>query len=171
MPAMSRPALLTLLLLTALPACKEQAGPAGPGDSGGGKVCTQIGCINGFRVELKKATPWTPGVYSFAFELDGKPLECKGSLPLQGCDAGPSLRCSEDGKVQIGESGCALPADQQGFSDIQISGEPQRVKLTISLGDQPLHSAELTPSYTTSQPNGEGCGPICRNAAGEIAVP
>lgn len=171
---MSRmPIALTLLAGLALPACsKEQPAPADPGGGPGvQKVCTQIGCLDGYRLELKKATAWTPGAYTFTVELDGKAVECKGALPLQSCDAGPSLSCTEDGKVQIGESGCALPPDQQGFSDIMIPGKPQRVKLTIVQDDKPLHSADLTPNYVTSQPNGEGCEPTCNSAAGEIAVP
>lgn len=169
---MSRTSLLALTLLTALPACaKESPGPAGPGDPGGGQVCTQIGCINGYRLELKKATPWTPGNYTFTAELDGKVVECKGALPLQACDTGPSLSCTPDGSLQIGESGCALPPDQQGFSDIMIPGAPQRVRLTIAQDGKPLHSADLTPNYVTTRPNGEQCEPTCSSAAGELAVP
>lgn len=169
---MSRIPLLSLSLfaVSTLACSKGKPGSEGP-DEPGGKMCTQIGCIDGYRLELKKPTPWTPGVYTFSAELDGKVVECKGSLPLQACDAGPSLSCTEDGKLQIGESGCALPPDQQGFSDIMIFGKPQRVKLTIAQDDKPLHSADLTPNYITSQPNGEGCEPTCNSAAGEIAVP
>jgi hypothetical protein len=166
-----RTALFALVLLTALPACnKDQAAPDQPSKPGE-KMCTMIGCINGFRAEMKKATPWLPGLYTFNFDLDGKTVECKGSLPLQACESGPSLSCSPDAVVQIGESGCALPPAQQGFSDIQITGEPQRVRVTISQDDKPLHTADLTPNYVTSQPNGEGCEPTCRSANGEIAVP
>lgn len=169
---MSRIPLLALSLIALSPlACKKEPPPAGPDDPAGGKVCTQIGCIDGYRVELKKATPWTPGVYTFTADLDGKVIECKGSLPLQACEAGPSLSCTEDGKLQIGESGCALPPAQQGFSDIMISGAPQRVKLTIAQDDKPLYSGDLTPNYITSKPNGEGCEPTCNSAAGEVAVP
>lgn len=172
--AMLRPAPLLLALLTALPACaKETPGPAGPGDSAGGgeRACTKIGCENGVRMTLTKATPWVPGTYAFAFELDGEPVECKGALPLQACDAGPSLSCTPDAVVQVGESGCALPPEQHGFSDITVRGEPKQVTLKILHDDKPLASADITPNFLTSQPNGPGCEPICKTASSEVAVP
>jgi hypothetical protein len=73
--------------------------------------------------------------------------------------------------VQIGESGCALPPEQHGFSDITVRGEPQAVKLKVLLDDKPLNAADVTPNYVTSQPNGPGCEPTCRNATSEIAIP
>ena len=155
-------------VLAALPAC---AAPSPGSSDPGGKVCTQMGCIDGLHVNLAKVTPWTAGSYSFAFELDGAPVTCTGALPLPACDQSPALRCDVEGKVQIGESGCALPPEQHGFSDIQISGEPAKVKLTITREDQQLHSGELTPTYVTSRPNGPGCEPECRGANAEVALP
>src|SRR5690606_40894414 len=69
-------------------------------DLGGERVCTQIGCIDGLQIALEKASPWPAGAYVFAFTLDGAPVRCSGALPLQSCDAGPSLRCdvAEDRK-------------------------------------------------------------------------
>jgi len=155
-------------VLAALPAC---AAPSPGSSDPGGKVCTQMGCIDGLHVNLAKVTPWTAGSYSFAFELDGAPVTCTGALPLPACDQSPALRCDVEGKVQIGESGCALPPEQHGFSDIQISGAPAKVKLTITREDQQLHSGELAPTYVTSRPNGPGCEPECRGANAEVALP
>ena len=160
---------LVFALVSSLVGCtKEQGEAVGPG---GGKMCTQIGCVDGLRLTLEKAGAWAPGAYTFAFTLDGAAVTCSGSLPLKACDAGPSLTCDAEGRVMIGESGCALPPDQHGWSDIQVSGAPKAVKLTISRDGQPLHAAELTPTYTESRPNGPDCGPVCRGAAATIAVP
>ena len=177
---MLRPAPLLLALLFALPACtKTQPDPNGPdgpggpaGSAGGGeKMCTAIGCNNGLRITVKKATPWLPGNYIFSFDIDGKAVECKGALPLQACDAGPSLSCTPDAVVQVGESGCALPPTQHGFSDISVRGEPQAVKLKVLFDDKPLKSADVTPNYVTTQPNGASCEPTCRNASAEVDLP
>ncbi len=156
-----------IALLVALPACASHS----PGASDRGKVCTEIGCMNGLHVNLSKVTPWTAGNYSFAFELDGAAVTCTGALPLPACDKGPAMRCDVEGKVQIGESGCALPAESQSFADIRIEGAPAKVKLTIKREDQPLHSGELTPTYKTSRPNGPDCEPECHGANAEMALP
>lgn len=166
-------AVAALGLMTTSACSKDQPTPAEPTTAGdpGGKACTQIGCENGVRLTINKPTPWVAGAYAFNFELDGKAVECKGALPLQACEAGPSLSCTADAKVRIGESGCALPVAQHGFSDITIEGAPQRVKVTVSRDGQEIGAADLTPNYMTSQPNGEGCEPICNNASGEVAIP
>lgn len=130
-----------------------------------------MGCIDGLRISLEKATPWAPGKYAFVFDLDGTAVTCSGELPLRSCEAGPSLTCDVAGKVQIGESGCALAPEAQGFADIQIGGSPRAVSIKISRDDQPLHEAALTPSYATARPNGEGCEPVCNGASERVALP
>ncbi len=161
-----------ITLLAALAACAAKSpGPSDPG----AKVCTQIGCIDGLRVNLTKPTPWAAGNYTFTFALDDAPVTCTGALPLPACDQGPALRCQGDDKakrlVQIGESGCALPPEQHGFSDIQISGTPTKIQLTIEHAETVLHSSEFAPTYVTTRPNGPECGPECRSASTELALP
>ena len=162
------PRLLVPALLAALPTCAAKSPAA---SDPGGKVCTEMGCINGLHLNLAKVTPWTAGNHTFVLELDGTVVSCTGALPLPACDKGAALRCDVEGKVQIGESGCALPPEQHGFSDIRISGEPVKVKLTIKREEEQLHSGELTPSYVTARPNGPDCEPECRGANAEVALP
>jgi hypothetical protein len=167
---MPRPALAPAAALLLFCACsKGQVDPAEPG--GGGKVCTEIGCIGGLRVELQPASGWAPGSYTFTFALDGAPVTCTGALPLQACDAGPSLTCDVPGRVQIGESGCALPPEQHGFADIMVPGSPAKLELTITRDGQQLYAGGITPTYVESQPNGPGCEPICRGATAQIPLP
>lgn len=164
---------LAVIVGVLLGACtKEQAGPPWPG-AGGEKVCTQIGCINGLRIELVKASPWAPGSYGFAFDLDGAKVACTGTLPLKACDAGPSITCDVADRVQIGESGCAMDAKTHGFADIQILGGemPRAVGLAITLDGAPLIDAKLTPAYRTTRPNGEGCEPQCTSASEQVPMP
>jgi hypothetical protein len=163
---------LLTISLTALGGCsKDQPGPAGPGPGGGEQNCTALGCINGLRVSLEKATPWAAGNYTFAFDLDGTAVTCKGALPLKACDAGPSLTCDVADKVQVGESGCAMGPETHGFSDVQIGSSPRAVALKISREDQVMHEAKLAPTYATSRPNGEACEPVCNSASERVALP
>lgn len=160
------PALALLLL-----ACsKGQVEP--PTDAPDGpKVCTEIGCLDGLQIALKKETPWPAGAYTFDFTVDGAPVRCSGALPLGPCDAGPSLTCDVAERVVIGESGCALPAAEQGFSDVRVPGAPAEVAVTITHEGAPLHQSTLKPTYVESRPNGPGCDPVCRSATAELALP
>lgn len=154
-------------LLLLLGACsKDQVTTADPG-----KMCTQIGCIGGLHIDLAAPGGWAPGSYTFALVLDGTPVTCTGGLPLPACDAGPALTCDVPDLVQIGASGCAMPPDQHGFSDIHLISGPARVELTIARDGQTLHNSTLTPTYVESQPNGPGCEPICRGASARIDLP
>jgi hypothetical protein len=127
--------------------------------------------MDGLRLQMTKATPWPAGEYELSFDLDGTAVTCKGSLPLKPCEQGPALSCAPTDRVQVGESGCALPADQHGWSDVQIAESPARVQVTIRHGAEVLHTSEIQPQYKTLQPNGPGCEPTCRSASGAIAVP
>lgn len=135
------------------------------------KVCTAMGCISGLHVQVTKPTPWTPGPYEFLFDIDGTAVSCKGALPLPACEQGSAITCDVADKVQIMESGCALPPEQHGFGDVTFTGEPKAVKVTIKQGETVLKSAELTPEYKTLQPNGPDCEPTCNSANGSIALP
>jgi hypothetical protein len=154
-------------VLACLCACaKDQPGPR-PGD----RACTAMGCLDGLRLEFVKTGPWLPGRYAFKFDLDGAAVTCTGALPLKPCDAGPSLTCDVPGKLQIGESGCALPPGQHGFSDVQISGTPRVVRLDLAHDDAPMIHADMTPTYRTVRPNGEGCEPVCNGATERVPLP
>ncbi|WAS97959.1 hypothetical protein [Nannocystis punicea] len=167
MPLLRAPVPVLALLL--LGACsKGQVEPTDPG--GGGKVCTEIGCIGGLRIELQPSSGWPAGDYTFAFALDGVPVTCKGALPLRACDAGPSLTCDVPDRVQIGESGCALPPEQHGFADIQIPSSPAAVQLEIRRGEETIYAGDITPTYVESRPNGPGCEPVCRGATAQVAI-
>lgn len=162
--------LLALLMVVSVVACaRDPAGPATPAP--GNRPCTEIGCVDGLQIEFVVTGKWIPGRYDFEFDLDGEKVTCSGALPLKPCDAGPSLTCDPSDRLQIGESGCALPPDSQGLSDIQIKSSPRNVKLTIANDDKPLIEATMTPTYATTRPNGEGCDPVCNSASEKLPMP
>lgn len=161
----ARVACLTALLAVALVGCASN-----PGDQ---KGCTLLGCNDGFTVAFSPNSGWKPGTYRFVVDIDGQVTTCEGALPLPACAAGPSLKCTPaGGRISIGESGCALPAEQHGFSELRIGGAPvQRVSVTIGQDAQNLVQKTFTPAYATSQPNGEGCDPVCNSASDSLAIP
>jgi len=157
----------TAAIVVLLCACARSPGAPGPNS----KMCTEIGCADGLTITMAKGSPWEPGAYTFAFELDGAPVTCTGALPLKACDAGPSLTCDPSGRVQIAESGCALPPDQHGFSDIRVPTAVTKVKLAIARDGQALRSFEFAPKFVETRPNGPDCEPVCHQAAERVDLP
>jgi len=139
------------------------------GSSGGaGKECTAIGCVDGLTLRLAAQDGWKQGTYVFALDIDGVEQTCKGALPLPSCGQ-RGLSC-DNTLAQLGESGCALPASEHAFSDIQIRSAPARVKIRIERDGIKLADEVITPSYRTSQPNGPDCGPVCTQASAAVTL-
>lgn len=130
-----------------------------------------IGCQSGLTIELAKASPWPTGAYTFAVDLDGMVVTCEGSLPRRGCDGGPEAPCEPPEPVEAPGTGCVVVPGLHGFASIAVAGAPRTAVFKISRDGQTLHMAWLTPTYTRSQPNGEGCSPICDNAYERVKVP
>lgn len=172
MPAMrtSTSTLALVLTLTSALATACSKGQDAGVDPPEVKNCTAIGCLNGFHLDLDHQGPWAPGAYAFEITADGAQVTCTGALPLQGCDAGPTLRCDVDERVVIGESGCALAADQQGFADIHFNGEPAEVSVTLRRDGEVIGEYAGSPSYTESRPNGPECEPVCHQANARVPV-
>ena len=157
----------TAVIVILLCACARSPGAPGPNS----KMCTEIGCADGLTITMAKGSPWEPGAYTFAFELDGAPVTCTGALPLKACESGPSLTCDPSGRVQIAESGCALPPEQHGFSDIRVPTAVTTLKLSIARDGQPPRSFEFAPKFVETRPNGPDCEPVCRQAAERVDLP
>ena len=131
-------------------------------------VCTEIGCLNGYNVIVSPASGLAEGTYAFELTLDGRKISCEGSIPLKPCGE-RSFSCDADG-VRLGESGCALPPNQQGIANLAFDGFPLALTIRVRKDGSELTSKELKPKYTAGQPNGPGCDPICCSAAGELDI-
>jgi hypothetical protein len=131
-------------------------------------ACTEIGCVDGFLLRVMPRSNWPEGAYRFVFDSDGHTVRCAGSLPLEPCGEA-SITCDGAG-VRISESGCALPASDQSFSDISFDGYPSAVKADLFLNDASIAHADYQPSYQVGQPNGPGCPPICCSASADLTV-
>lgn len=132
-------------------------------------VCTQIGCLDGFRIAIEPESGLAAGAYVFAIEIDGEVTTCQGSLPLGPCGLDPSVICSSDA-VTVGESGCAMAPGDQGFGELLFQGHPKRVKVTIQRDGEVLSDEEFAPQYRHLQPNGPACEPICEQAEAQLKL-
>jgi hypothetical protein len=131
--------------------------------------CTAIGCSSGYNLVVSPSSGWTAGAYSFELDLDGRAITCQGAIPLKACGE-RSFSCDAD-DVRLGESGCALPATQQGISNISFEGFPLALSVRILKDGNELTNAKLTPTYQAGQPNGPGCDPVCCSASETLTVP
>ena len=125
-----------------------------------------VGCADNFHVDFDKAS-WPAGDYTLEVELDGAKTTCTVTLPFKGCDN--LAQCSGDTtSVLPGVSGCALAESEHKLSGIiLVDKQPAKVKVDVSFGGASIGSAEYTPTYTTSRPNGPDCEPVCTTAPGQ----
>ena len=160
-------ALLIPACASAPPAPSEPPGPSGAPP----RACTEIGCSSGFSVDWESSSGWKPGKYTFEIELDGAKTTCEAALPLRACNEGPSVSCAPSGAVQIGESGCALPPGQHGFSGFLTTSFPAAVTIVIKRDGEQILREERAPTYRTVTPNGPDCAPTCRQGHETLRVP
>ncbi len=164
-----RRALALLAALATLPACIVMPANDDNGDDG---ACTLLGCNDGFLVDFTTPTgAWAPGDYRFDLVVDGKAVTCEAALPLPNCSQGTYVNPCDPPDLLLLESGCALPAEQHGFAGLAWSTTPSRMRVTISRDGVALVDTNLAPTYAVSEPNGPGCGPVCRTASATLAVP
>ncbi len=133
------------------------------------KICTQMGCDSGFHLRVDPQKIWPAGNYLFRLELDGKKIQCKGSLPLPPCER-RALQCEGKGEVQIMESGCALDRGEHRFGDLHFPKMPKKISVTILRDGKSFAEWKGEASYKKLQPNGNGCEPICHQASAELLL-
>ncbi len=135
----------------------------------GQKICTQMGCIDGYTLEVSPAA-WPKGKYVLSLEADGKRSTCEATLPLPACDKGRAVTCKGDVEVLVGESGCALPPEQQGLGPLTFKGAPAKVSVAITRGGKEVGKGTFTPTYKTVQPNGPDCAPTCKHGTDSLTI-
>ena len=133
------------------------------------QACTEMGCESGVIFNLDHDRQWKPGNYVFYATMDMKTYACKGELPLKPCAEGASFICSSP-LLSISESGCALPKEEHGLTQIKLDGKPQKVIIRMTYQGEPLFTKTLHPRYDMSQPNGPACGPVCYTATYRLLV-
>ena len=160
------------------------AGAAGAacssGDSGP-KACTLIGCVDNFSASAQRADGSIPdGAHRIEVLADGTTLKCTFTLPLAilqtggtvqpTCDAGltvtvvPAMICIQTQTATSSSSTCdVLPG--KFVETLTLSGAPGQVHVWQYADDLPILDAAVAPQYQDRQPNGPGCGPVCRQAS------
>jgi hypothetical protein len=140
-------------------------GGCSDGGTGGGRICTLIGCQNGLSVRLSQPVR-DAGTYVVTLDLDGRAVTCQATLPFASCSTGAGCSAPD---VLLEQSGCALPPSGHELTGLQVTSVVRDVRIRIERDGSELVSGNFTPSYTRSEPNGPGCG-ICEQAGASLNV-
>lgn len=144
-----------------------------------GRVCTLIGCQDGFGVAFARKTddgvPIDSRTHVFGL-VDGKPFDCV-AVPDQGssdkCANAHKLACSgvevDVGQVVHQEPGASC--DIELLTNLNIPGTPRHVRVTIAAAGKPPIDRAFSPSYTHNYPNGASCDSGCSQAGDHIVLP
>lgn len=152
--------------LAALPACIIVT----DGDDDDDRACSLVGCANGANIEfVSRSGEWAPGDYTFIIFGATKVYRCEVTLPLPPCEQVVTPCDSPDVMLQV--SGCALAPAAQGFGGVYVTPESGSIDVSIRRDGNEIAHSEISPHYVTTQPNGEGCEPICSNASAKMDVP
>lgn len=149
---------------------------------GEGHYCTLIGCQDQLSFELRPSQGvWADGMYELTFSVDDVSHVCSFQLPADlpdegsgygsiSCDGGESsidvIQDSDCVEVHsggaVGQSCTPIPGHYKVAAS--FAGTPTNLKLNLSRDGTVLLHGESTPTYVARSPNGEGCGPVCRQA-------
>ncbi|WP_438035572.1 hypothetical protein [Sorangium sp. So ce204] len=151
------------------------------------KQCTEMACSDTFTITAATANKsWAAGEYTLELAVDGNAVSCAYSwtnTPNVG-GSGVFVQCSPTVSVSVnaveictetrrggGVSQSCVPAPGQFTQQLAIRGTPARVDVVVRRDGALLGERSFTPAYRTWYPNGEDCGPGCRQDAQDWALP
>jgi len=151
-----------------------------------GHDCTDIGCAGGVFVNLSPAGGvWQDGEYSLEIALDEREETCAFRIPddLPASGSVSSLSCGQRISAQLVQrSTCEETRDRNSISqsctpipnqyELSLSAytEPTTISLELARDGIVILNDSRTLAYQQSQPNGPGCGPVCRQAQLELSL-
>jgi len=155
----------------------------------GAHVCTDIGCLDQFTATVHDANgALPPGMHALTVTAGTAILRCVFTLPLGTlpgggtlgliCPAGlqvqivPKITCVTSNTPSAKTQTCS-PVPGALDELIIVEGKPASLHVTQTVGDATYLDETVTPTYTTSRPNGPGCEPLCSQASAEwvLAAP
>lgn len=123
---------------------------------GVGTACTEIGCDDGITLTVTSASGLTAGVYSISVSGTGESTSCSITI---------------DSGAQVTDTTCDLVDNTASSFTVVLHSAPEALTVTIDRDGTELGKEDLTPSYTTVQPNGPDCEPTCHQADASMQIP
>ncbi len=139
--------------------------PHSSSGSGGGRACTEIGCVDAFTLTLRTSDGSAPvGDHTIDLQVDKLSLLC--TFSILGIPSDTTVRCSPRVTVHLSSTIAGRFVEQ-----VSVMGSPAAVRIIQRLGDVVLLDRSFSPAYRKTQPNGPGCDPICNQTQQEIELP
>lgn len=135
-------------------------------NSGCHHPCPLLGCASRLSVEmLPPAAGFAEGSYTFSWESDDDQGGCEFVMTSgAACPEFESQPC-------VVESNCETEFMRtEDRIIVDIDETPESLHITLEQGERVVLDAEVTPDYSTSQPNGPGCDPVCTEASVELQL-
>jgi hypothetical protein len=144
------------------------------------KACTLRGCQDQFHATVAGADGSIPsGTHVLDVTADGITVSCTFQVPLAqqpgGGDVAP--QCPQGLGVFIGQASTCTETDTASsksltcvpiagrfFEDITVTGKPAQLHVRLTVNGAAVLDQSEAPRYTSNQPNGPGCDPICQQA-------
>jgi hypothetical protein len=127
------------------------------------KVCTDIGCLNGFTATAQRADgSFASGTHRVEILADGVTWMCTFTFPLETLPGGGTATptCPQGLYINVVET-----SPGHFVEGITLANTPAQVHVWQYVDDAPILDAAAAPTYTESRPNGPECEPVCRQAS------
>jgi hypothetical protein len=155
----------------------------GSGTPGGGAhACGLVGCVDQFTATVQDANGSLPsGMQTLTVTADGATTTCSFTLPL--ATGGGAVTCPGGLQVLVRQgqtcvaSGSGAYKTQSCTPDagklsevVTLTGKPATLHFTQTVDGATALDQTLTPAYTSAQPNGPGCDPVCAQASAMLTL-
>jgi hypothetical protein len=132
--------------------------------------CTLVGCQSGLLLEYPSAE-WPEGEYNFQVEAGDLEASCTVELdhsvdPESTPDGLTSAPCTPSESLWL-----AVNLRTGGIDHIELFDAPDAVRVMIRFEGARLHEQTVEPQYQAVEPNGPGCGPVCRGSSEALDLP
>ena len=151
------------------------------------KACTEVGCSDQFSATIETTSAsLPPGAHRLDVTADGTTLSCTFSVPVEPIPSeglpspdcplgltlfvGPAVTCTTVDNGTAKSQSCD-PVPDRIKESLRITRSPTHLTVTQWAGDTMIFEQTAIPTYQTSQPNGPGCEPICRQASASWSIP
>lgn len=134
-------------------------------DGGPGYGCTDIGCLSSLEFTIADdggEAGNRDDEYVVTVTVGERIGTCTLVIVETAAESERSNECTGDVPIELGST--------DDFTGFTINEAPETVHVVVTLDGATVYDETVTPEYTTSQPNGPDCPPVCQSASVPIEL-